>query len=139
MHKKDIIKSLIIVIDQNFGFNQVYNNQLVGISIFKSISDTLIYFNRELGLKIVLLVRENLDQQSIDSIKRSMPFVDDIIKFTESENNFFEISSLDPKETMFITSDRFLRHDASKKGYLTTSHISIAKLILNSESIHFVK
>jgi hypothetical protein len=69
-----------------------------------------------------------------------MYFVDNIIRFTESEtNNFSKISSFDPNETLFISSDRFLRHRASKNGYLTTSHISIAKLILSSESIHFVK
>ena len=57
MLKKDI-KSIIMVIDQNFGFNQIYKNQLVGISVFNSIFLTLNYFKKNIDLNCAFSKRK---------------------------------------------------------------------------------
>jgi hypothetical protein len=141
------IKGLILVLDQNFGMIRTTQEgdslRLIGIDLMPAASDALFQF-KKLGHHITLLIRKSLSLESIESLKQFLPMVDEFIIFEEDDvisplSSLYEQISLKPDEAIFVSINRVLRSMAAEIGCLAVPDPKMAAMILNGQSLNFVK
>ncbi len=136
-----------MVLDQNFGMIRTTQEgdslRLVGIDLMPTASDALFQFKKS-GHHITLLIRKSLSLESLESLKQFLPMIDEFIVFEEDDfipalSSLYERISLKPEEAIFVSINRVLRSMAAEIGCLAVPDPKMAAMVLNGQSLNFVK
>jgi Peptidase family M28 len=146
-NNKSDIKSIIIVLDQNFGMLRFVqqddsSNRLAGIDIMPYMSQALSQFD-ESKIQVILLVQERIAFNSLQDLKQFVPSIKEVISIEQDLQNTLstlaERYSVSAEQTVFVAADRFLRGRAADKGYLALPHPTIAALAIRRIPLYFVR
>lgn len=154
MQESKNFKNILAILDNDFGSlriikdnNNVYINDVDLTNSAKNLLRSIVKGNYNLFL--LIREKEHLDTNvyeqidtflSYDSGKpnliKSIPFNDNLEQILLKLEKEF---SLNPKETIFISSDRTSRHISSKREYYALPHPKIVNMILKGKSLRCVR
>lgn len=141
---KKNIKTVIMVLDQNFGTLHIIpnSNDIVGVDIRSYTIKALSEFQK-CGINYLVVVSQDLFKgSSPEVLKQYLPNSQDVIVYTNLQNTLSSIMEkykLKAEEVVFISEDRTLRGVAANEEFNTASHPSIALLLIHNHSLFFIR
>src|SRR5215204_775811 len=155
MQENKNFKNVIAILDNDFGSlriikdgnTNVYINDVDLTNSAKNLLLSLVKHN----CKLFLLIREkeNLDAKVYDQIDTFLSYDSDTPTFIKSipfNINLEELLpkiekdfTINPKETIFISSDRSSRHISLKREYYALPHPKVATMIIKGKLLKFVR
>jgi hypothetical protein len=144
LNKKDF-KNVVAILDNDFGSlrilknNSTYVNDIDLTDSSKNLFSVLESHN----FNLFLLLRENLDSSVCEQVKLFLPSNSSVIPFNDNLYNILKEvisnSTLEPSQTIFVSSDRTSRHIASEIGFLALPHTKLARMALEGKPFEFVR
>ena len=150
-----MFKNVIALLDNDFGSLRIVKNEnskifINDIDLTNSGKSLLQSLNKD-DCNLFLLVRETeiVDTQVYEQINsilsynlekpslvNSIPYKDNLeTVLTRLQDDF----SINPGETVFVSSDRSSRHISLKKGYYAVPHPKVAAMVVQGKLIRFVR
>ncbi len=148
-------KNVLAILDNDFGSLRIIRDSSNNVFI-NDIDLTISARNLLLSLvenncNLFLLIREkdDLDAKVYEQINLFLSYdigKSNIIKSIPFDDNLAELLikiekdlMINPKETLFISSDRSSRHISLKRGYYAVPHPKVADMIVEGKSFRFVR
>ena len=146
MKQNKASQSVIMFLDQSFGSLRLEGTKtsarLAGIDLAPGIAGALAQI-KEAEARTILVVPEPLPRRALAILEQHLPQVDNFIlqeqDLPTSIAACAQQFSMDPRQTIFVSTDRVARGKAMKLVERAMPHPILAALTLRGRSLHFVR